>query len=904
MLQAVPKRFKLFLKNIYFFFYLNDAEEREKLILIGDSGLFDLEYYNSQLKFSFLTQCGAITHYLKKGYKLSVNPNPYFDTKYYLDSNPDVRQNNKNPLYHFLVNGHKEDRNPNMEFNTQLYILLHKDELQTRKLNPLFHFIQHNPVGKTFGNNATPKEALANGKNKPSAPNLIESIKNKNKRSGIPRLLELGFEFTPAEAFDEEYYLELNPDLIHPDIIPFQHYMTQGWKENRNPNAWFDIPYYLETYKDVKDLELEPLTHYLLVGKEQGRTFKKVEHGNVQAYFEFLNVQNQKREPGMTTDYVEFEEHVALPIDLRLIAFYLPQYHPIPENDKAWGKGFTEWTNVSKALAQFGGHYQPRLPGELGYYDLRLIDIQRRQIELAKNYGLHGFCYHYYWFGGQKVIDRPLQQILDNKDLDFPFCINWANENWTRRWDGLDQEVILKQNHSPEDDLAFLEEIKPILLDKRYIRVNGKPLLMIYRPTLFPDIKETVARWRKHAQKIGIGNIYLVLAHSFDKQDPREIGFDAATEFAPNNFNVKDVTHTLSLFNSKYSGRVYDYKSAINYSVDYKEPTYTKFRGVCPSWDNEARKPGKGSTFVNSTPLLYMKWMEYVCFYTNQHRAGDEKIVFVNAWNEWGEAAYLEPDRKFGYAYLEATYTVLRKFNRDKLKLLFDTQNTQKKSDTAVVLHLYYMDLWDDIKLELDHFKGDVDLYVNVISKASIEEIRKIQNDFPLAKIYTFENRGRDVLPFLKILKIILPLKYKYVCKIHSKKSLHRIDGDNWRNHLIRSLIGSPERIKEATARLDDNVGVLVARGNLFSYKEWMGSNSEMINRFAEKTKLQVPDDFTFPAGSMFWCKPAVFSKLLQGMDESDFILEEGQLDGTIAHACERIVGLLCISEKLKIEEI
>jgi glycosyltransferase involved in cell wall biosynthesis len=345
---------------------------------------------------------------------------------------------------------------------------------------------------------------------------------------------------------------------------------------------------------------------------------------------------------------------------VKLLAFYLPQFHRIPENDDAWGLGFTEWTNVSKAVPQFLGQHQPHLPGELGFYDLRVPEVQRRQVELAKLYGIHGFCFYYYWFAGRRVLERPLTTFLADPQISFPFCLCWANENWTRAWDGMDKEVLLAQNHSRETDNNFIQDVVPILRHRNYLRIHGRPVLVVYRVRMLPDPASTAQRWRERCQELGLENPYLIAAQVFEFTDPRDIGFDAVLEFPPNTpYPRADITRDVTLLNPEYQGHVYRYDDLAEASQRLLRPPYQLFRTVTPTWDNEPRCPGRGSTFAFSSPEAYGRWLDHACRYTLAEPDPDARLVFINAWNEWGEGAHLEPDRRFGYAYLQRTADVL-----------------------------------------------------------------------------------------------------------------------------------------------------------------------------------------------------------------------------------------------------
>ena len=350
--------------------------------------------------------------------------------------------------------------------------------------------------------------------------------------------------------------------------------------------------------------------------------------------------------------------------DVKLIAFYLPQFHTIEENDEWWGKGFTEWNNVTRAVPQIKGQYQPHLPDELGFYDLSNNDIFYKQVELAKKYGIHGFCFHYYWFSGKRLLEKPIFNYLNDKNLDFPFMLCWANEPWTRAWDGSEREVIMPQTFEEEDHLKFIEDIMPFFKDERYIKIDNCPILIIYRPQYFPKeaMNAAIKVWRDYVKQNGFKDLHLINAESQDfDSDNKYDNFDASVQFFSYKMQKRWIRdESAVILNPKFTGSVYDLEAFVKGKSYLQDYDYTLYRNVGPSWDNTARVMSNAKILNNSSPELYKEWLDNVIKYTKKNFSKDNQFVFLHSWNEWAEGAHLEPDRKYGFAYLEATLDVLK----------------------------------------------------------------------------------------------------------------------------------------------------------------------------------------------------------------------------------------------------
>lgn len=354
---------------------------------------------------------------------------------------------------------------------------------------------------------------------------------------------------------------------------------------------------------------------------------------------------------------------------IKCIALYLPQFHTIPENDLWWGKGFTEWTNVRKAKALFDGHYQPHIPHpDIGYYDLSDVNVMRKQANLAHEYGLYGFCFYYYHFAkGKRLLQKPIDNWLQAKDIDLPFCYAWANENWTRAWDGGDKEIIMPQDYEIDNLLKMMENMLVDFKDRRYIKTgenNTIPVLLIYRPEIIPKFETITSNWRNMAKKAGFDDLYLISMQNFAEIPPGQLGCDAACEFAsaktqpaPWPFATKKLRDHAQ---KEQALTIVQYQDVMRRVKLLYEKKYVRFKSAVPSWDNTPRKKDCGFVVHGNSPVLFKEMLkDCVCQTLGDARLVEKGFIFINAWNEWGEGAHLEPDIKNGYENLEVVRDIV-----------------------------------------------------------------------------------------------------------------------------------------------------------------------------------------------------------------------------------------------------
>ncbi|WP_122266992.1 glycoside hydrolase family 99-like domain-containing protein [Pseudomonas syringae] len=696
-----------------------------------------------------------------------------------------------------------------------------------------------------------------------------------------------------SKLFDKAWYVKTYLDVALSGIDPVIHYMRYGWKMGRDPSTKFSTIAYFELNPDVYSAQINPLEHYIFQGLMEGRNFKR-----------FLKIEELgtiDNPPIKRGTYSFIPEKT-----VKTICLFLPQFHAIPENDKWWGKGFTEWTNVQPAKPQFEGHYQPHVPHEdVGYYNLLEPETLKRQILQAKDYGIDGFCFYFYWFDGKRLLEKPIEMFHKDKSHSMPFCLCWANENWSRRWDGNESDVLMAQKHSDQDDLKFIKYIKKYISDKRYICVDGKPLVVVYRPAELPDAKRTAKIWRDYCRKDGIGEIYLAMTNSFEKSHPDEFGFDAVVDFTPNSAGLSPSSALLENLPDEFEGGLFNYENLVVQSDNYRKEDFTIFRGACPSWDNTARKKNKGYIFLNSSPLLYQKWLDNSIKYVNEYNKGSgENLIFINAWNEWAEGAHLEPDQKYGYAYLESTKMSLVKAAAARAEKIKEDNNK-----LAIVIHAFYVDILKEFisKIQENASSLKIKLYVSTPYENE-KEVEALLNDSGLPYLLSgVQNLGRDILPFMHLARIVAKDEYPIILKLHTKRSKHREDGDKWRNELVDKLVSDGALYKNHQALIkNQRIGVLSPSGHLVPLKNHWGGNAENCARLANRLGFEFEEiiDKEFPAGTMFFAQTKALLPLLNlAIDEGDFDEELGQTDGTFAHAIERIISISSLAAGLETVE-
>ncbi|MGG5809979.1 glycoside hydrolase family 99-like domain-containing protein [Falsiroseomonas sp. CW058] len=584
----------------------DDADRRAREIeALRDSGILDAAWYvahNADLGHSGED---PHAHYVDRGWKEGRAPNFYLDPRWYLDSNPDIRGAGFDPVLHYLLHGDAEGRRPGPFFDNAWYRARHGLGPQDKALA---HYLAHRQHGAS-----------------------------------------------PIPEFDAEFYLATYRDVARAGADAFDHYVTIGWREGREPGPDFDSRYYVRRHMDGA-AEEAPLLHWLRHRHDPGVHPRMPQ--------ETPTIPRQVRRNTRPGD--EFEEPRPLPDGAKprakVLAYYLPQFHAIAENDAWWGTGFTEWTNLARGLPRFAGHYQPRVPRDLGHYHLGGPDagaaVMRRQIDMAKRGGVHGFIFYWYWFNGHRLLEKPVEAFLADRTLDMPFALMWANENWTRRWDGAANDVLMSQDYRAEEEGALIAELARHFADPRYIRVAGRPVITMYRASLVPDTKDAVAGWRRRFREEHGEDPVFVMAQSFDDEDPRPLGFDAAIEFPPHKLakRTAPISASLDYLDPDFSGTVFSFDEVVRASLDEPEPDYPLIKCAVPGWDNDPRKQGNGTVVIHGAkPATYEAWLAELVERAARTPFFGEPLVCVNAWNEWCEGAYLEPDLHYGAAFLNAT---------------------------------------------------------------------------------------------------------------------------------------------------------------------------------------------------------------------------------------------------------
>jgi lipopolysaccharide biosynthesis protein len=698
-----------------------------------------------------------------------------------------------------------------------------------------------------------------------------------------------------SDLFDRDWYRsKYLPDA--PDrTSEILHYCQIGWRLRYDPSKRFSTSYYLGANPDVNDGGYNPLVHYLSTGRKEGRPGSPPVRDTLelQAEIEGQYVFWHKQR----TDFI--------PIHLTAIAFYFSPSFSTLDNDEQWGKGLTERSNARPARRLPPGHHRSHQPPEFRYYDLSFVQPMKRQVKLAKNYMLDAFCF--YWLEGETRFETPIQMFHADSSIDFKYCLCWVNDSWASPWDGLDQDTLREQRVHPAHDLAFIEHIAPYLRDPRYVRIAGKPLLIVYHPTLLPDPRAMAARWRQRCRELEIGEIHLAAIYALETVDPRACGFDAALEFGHSHMHTRPPSLAADGLAADIQGPGFDRRGLLHGTTPHPQTDYILYCCVSPGSFSNARKNLGDVALPAPSPRAFQQWTVNAIDDAARH-FGNDGLVFINAWNGWAEGVHLEPCQEYGYAYLEA-FRQARVRTGARQEIQDHSGRPLDASTVAIIVHAFYPEVLPEVFEMLARIQHIVQPRMVITTPYSkVEECataaRAFEQDIaPL--IIGVENRGRDILPFFTAFEYMARAQCRIFCKLHTKRSLHREDGTHWRRRLFGSLL-DPDRVPEVLDRLsrDTSVGIVAPDDHLLPMSTHWESNKRAVLSVSTRLGVGPRDVLGCPlvAGSMFWARTEALLPLYALVDSADFESEKGQTDGTMAHAIERLfsvgahsIGLQCV---------
>ena len=579
--------------------------------------------------------------------------------------------------------------------------------------------------------------------------------------------------------------------------------------------------------------------------------------------------------------------------EIKAIALYLPSFYQYKLNNNSIKEYYSEWEYLKNAKTLYNGHNQPRKPGDknisIDYYDQTNIKVIIKQVELAKSHGIYGFGIYYYWFSGKKIFEKPLDIFLENKNIDFHFLLIWKNEKFL-----INDEIIFENFYEKNKMEEFIEDIKKYLIDSRYIKSNRKPIIGIYSPENILNLGEIISIWREKARKIGIGEIFIL--SKFNGNNNKELNIkdngDGGFEIPPYNLNQSDLMkNNISYY---YAALLYCENKLKNITNNY--PIY---RGIMLEYDNSPKIQDNYSIFDEYSTEKFYIINKLIIDWTKSNYDKKNKFIFINAWNNWAEGTYLEPDKKYGYASINSLSKAL--FNLPYENIIYNLSNFEREAIVLIQVHAFYVDLMPEIINKTNNIPVKFDLYVttNAFNKQIlIDEIIKNSSKAQNFEIDIVENKGRDVLPYLTQIKDIAK-HYKYICHLHTKKTkFDSILGEKWRNYLYNNLFGDKDLISEILSDFENNnnLGLIFPetyyfqQNNSFKYnKNNIKYMNYLLGIMYPGTNYRIGKKIIFPVGNMFWARVDAIHQVFEQNIKNKCPKESNQIDATILHGIERI---------------